>query len=66
MDKKVTDLDMEIVQQLADGLTVAELADKVKIGESALESKILRMRLKMGFKSIAGLCVHFYKNGWIK
>jgi len=65
-DKKVTELDREIVQQLADGLTVAELADKSELGKSAMESKILRMRLKCGCKSIAALCVHFYRNGWIE
>ncbi len=66
MSKEITELDKEIVQQLADGLTIAELANKTGLGVAATESKVFRLRQTWGLKSVAALCVFFYKKGWIK
>jgi len=61
-----TELEREIVQHLANGLTASEVAKKGRISVSAMESKVQRLREKWNLKSVAALCVLFYKNKWIE
>lgn len=63
--KTPTELEKEIVKYLGEGYTASQVAKIGGTSKKAMESRILRLRLQWGLKSVSALCLHFMRKGWI-
>ena len=60
-----TQKELEVVKAFADNLTRPQVAKTLLINERTVDGRIYRLRRKLGLKSLAAVCVHFYRQKWI-
>ena len=62
----VTDLDVLLVQLLADDFTREEISKIRGVSAAAIDAHVYRLIRKVGCKRVPGLVVAFFRNGLIK
>jgi len=58
--------DAEIAQLLADGKTVNEVADKLKVNKRTMEAKVMSAKKKALAETLPHLVANYFRKGLIK
>ena len=68
IDRKIpiADFDKSVVELLADGYRVHEIAEKKSMNRRTLEAKIERLKVQLGCMNITHLVAFFFRNKLIE
>jgi two-component system, NarL family, response regulator DevR len=61
----LSDLEVRIVRQLADGRTIKEIAERVHLSPHTIKDRLAKIRAKVGARSRTGIVVEALKRGLI-
>lgn len=64
--EQLTDRELEILQDVADGMTSRDIAIKWKISYKTIEVHRYRILKKTGARSMLQLCITLYRQGLLK